>query len=121
MKSAKKSLEGLVKMIESDKKIEWVRKTQLIVQEDGTCLRRIICRDGAEELEEVLSSDRSIALVARARTGFSQTQFAGLLGISVRTLHDWEHGVRQPSGAAKTLLKIAFKRPDVFKEIVVTL
>ena len=115
MKSAKKSLEDLVKMIESGKKIEWVRKTQLIVQEDGTCLRRTICRDGAEELEEVLSSDRSIALVARARTGFSQIQFAGLLGISVRTLHDWEHGVHNRQVQQKRFLKSLLNAPMYLK------
>lgn len=121
MKSAKEPLENLVKMIESGKKPEWARKTQFIAQEDGTYIRRIVRRDGSLELEETISSDRSIALAARARTGFSQTQFAGLLGISVRTLHDWEHGRRQPSGAAKTLLKIAYKCPDVLKEIAATL
>lgn len=33
------------------------------------------------------------------------------------TLQDWEQGRRQPSGAAKTLIAIAERRPDVLKEI----
>jgi putative transcriptional regulator len=40
----------------------------------------------------------------RERTGLSQTKFAALLGVSVRTLQEWEQGRRAPSGAARTLL-----------------
>ncbi|SEN01395.1 transcriptional regulator, XRE family [Nitrosomonas marina] len=56
---------------------------------------------------------------ARIKSGLSQTDFAKLLGVSVRTLQDWEQGRRQPSGAAKTLIAIAERRPDVLKEISV--
>lgn len=56
---------------------------------------------------------------ARIKSGLSQTEFAKLLGVSVRTLQDWEQGRRQPSGAAKTLIAIAERRPDVLKEIAV--
>jgi putative transcriptional regulator len=55
----------------------------------------------------------------RIKSGLSQIAFAKLLGVSVRTLQDWEQGRRQPSGAAKTLIAIAERRPDVLKEIVV--
>ncbi|EDZ65754.1 hypothetical protein NOC27_2434 [Nitrosococcus oceani AFC27] len=54
---------------------------------------------------------------ARHKVGLSQAQFAALLGVSKRTLQDWEQGRREPSGAAKSLLKIAKKRPDVLREI----
>lgn len=43
----------------------------------------------------------------RERTGLSQARFAALLGVSVRTLQDWEQGRRAPSGAARTLLMVA--------------
>jgi putative transcriptional regulator len=53
----------------------------------------------------------------RAKTGLSQARFAQLLGVSVRTLQDWEQGRRAPSGAARTLLQIAAKNPQVLLEV----
>ena len=49
----------------------------------------------------------------REKTGLSQSRFARLLGVSVRTLQDWEQGRRAPSGAARTLLLIAHTNPKV--------
>ncbi len=54
-------------------------------------------------------------VAARLKSGLSQARFARLLGVSVRTLQDWEQGRREPSGAAKTLMLIAARRPDVLR------
>ena len=53
----------------------------------------------------------SPAIEAREKTGLSQSQFATLMGVSVRTLQGWEQGRKQPSGAARTLLAIASTNP----------
>jgi putative transcriptional regulator len=53
----------------------------------------------------------------REKTGLSQARFAQLLGVSVRTLQDWEQGRRVPSGAARTLLMVAAKNPQALLEV----
>ena len=53
----------------------------------------------------------------REKTGLSQARFAQLLGVSVRTLQDWEQGRRAPSGAARTLLVVADKNPRVLLDV----
>jgi len=58
----------------------------------------------------------SVASV-REKTGLSQSRFAELLGVSVRTLQEWEQGRRAPSGAARTLLLIAAKNPRALLDV----
>jgi putative transcriptional regulator len=53
----------------------------------------------------------------RQKTGLSQIRFAQLLGVSVRTLQDWEQGRRAPSGAARTLLMIAARNPQALLDV----
>jgi len=56
----------------------------------------------------------------RAKVGMSQSRFAKLLGVSVRTLQEWEQGRRKPSGAAQTLLTIAQRHPEMLQELAAT-
>jgi putative transcriptional regulator len=55
------------------------------------------------------------AAEARASIGMSQQEFAELLGVSPRTLQDWEQGRREPTGAARMLLRVAVKHPRMLR------
>jgi putative transcriptional regulator len=61
--------------------------------------------------------DVSFVVSARNQVGLSQSEFAQLLGVSVRTLQAWEQGRIKPSGAAQTLMRIAHKHPEVLLEV----
>jgi putative transcriptional regulator len=60
-----------------------------------------------------------IPLVADVRqsAGLSQSEFARLMGVSVRTLQEWEQGRRSPSGAARTLILIAARYPAALASV----
>ena len=77
-------------------------------------------KDGKVGRVSVVTKDGRVveSPVAKARiiSRLSQSQFATLMGVSVRTLQEWEQGRRQPSGAAKTLLKVAERHPEVLRE-----
>jgi putative transcriptional regulator len=69
----------------------------------------------------VLRDGKSVevpAVKVRLATGLSQSEFAELLGVSVRTLQGWEQGRREPTGAARVLLRIAEKNPDALRSVL---
>ena len=53
----------------------------------------------------------------RQKLKLSQSAFASLMGVSTRTIQDWEQGRRQPQGPAKSLLRIAEQNPEIFTEL----
>ena len=55
--------------------------------------------------------------VIRAKLKLSQSAFAGLMGVSLRTVQDWEQGRRKPSGPAQAVLRIAEQKPEVFANL----
>ena len=78
--------------------------------------------DGVNEIKagrgkRVCVEPRSPIIRARLSAGLTQSQFAALLGVSRRTLEQWEQGRRSPSGAAKTLIRVAQLHPEVLREI----
>jgi putative transcriptional regulator len=54
---------------------------------------------------------------ARSRLGMSQAELANLMGVSTRTLQDWEQGRRKPTGAAQTLLRVAIVHPEALLDL----
>lgn len=62
-------------------------------------------------------SEPSPPQIIRSELNMSQSAFAGLLGVSMRTLQDWEQGRRTPQGPAVALLRIAEQRPEIFSQL----
>lgn len=78
--------------------------------------------DGIREIKagggkKVKVEAKSYVVGVRLKSGLSQAKFAAALGVSKRTLEQWEQGRRKPSGAAKQLLKIAERHPEVLLEV----
>ena len=78
--------------------------------------------DGVREIKAGEGNRTKVQLKSRLvrvrlNSGLSQAQFAAALGVSRRTLEQWEQGRRRPSGAAQTLLKIVERHPEVLIEV----
>ena len=82
------------------------------VKEGGAILR------GEKEASRSFHLDRLD--IKRIRQGYklTQAQFAAMLGISVRTLRNWEQGRRVPEGPAMVLLRLADKHPEAVLDVV---
>ena len=65
-----------------------------------------------KEADAILRQERGVQIKdVRENLGFSQTQFATLLGIPTDSLRNWEQGKRHPTGAARTLIKALSNNP----------
>lgn len=82
------------------------------VREGGAILRG--------EVEPARQFDVGPVDVKDIREGYrlSQEQFAALLGISVKTLRNWEQGRRAPQGPARVLLQVAARHPEAVWDVV---
>lgn len=95
----------------------WGRKTTIETLPDGSVRRRIELQNGKIERDEVLTGARWALLSARSRSGLSQADFAAALGVSKRTLENWEQGRAEPTGPAKVLLNLVAMYPDTVKRL----
>lgn len=78
--------------------------------------------DGIREIKagggkKVKVEAKSYVVGVRLKSGLSQAKFATALGVSKRTLEQWEQGRHKPSGAAKQLLKIVERHPEILVEV----
>jgi len=82
------------------------------VKEGGAILR------GEKEASRSFHLDRLDIKHIRDGYKLTQEQFAGMLGISVRTLRNWEQGRRTPEGPAMVLLQVAARHPEAVLDAV---
>jgi putative transcriptional regulator len=81
-------------------------------------------REGGKILRGKAKPSRSFVVetpnVKKIRSTYklSQPEFAALMGISVKTLQNWEQGRRVPEGPARVLLQVAAKHPEVIWDVV---
>ena len=95
----------------------WGRKTTIETLADGSVRRRIELPNGKVAKDEVVTGARWALLSARSHSGLSQAEFAAALGVSKRTLENWEQGRAEPTGPAKVLLNLVAKYPDTVKRL----
>ena len=81
------------------------RKVDATTESD---IARQIAEDDAEAMQDAARFARRV----RSRLGFSQSQFAERINVSLDTIRNWEQGKRCPTGAAKALLKVLDKVPE---------
>lgn len=98
----------------TEKQIEKWEKSRDIGQEILEGIRDI----KAGRIGRQFTVDSYTIVRAREKSGLTQAEFAKLLGVSVRTLQDWEQGRRTPNAAAQTLIKVAEKHPKVLRDLV---
>lgn len=81
---------------------------------DGKAHRRQL--DPEQYRQQLKAEWENTVAATRSKLQLSQTQFARMLGISVKTLHNWEQGRRKPTGAARVLLRVAARHPEMVLE-----
>ncbi len=82
------------------------------VQQAGSIIR------GEMEPSRVFTVEGPDVRSIRTKLGVTQSDFATMLGISVRTLENWEQKRRRPRGPAKVLLQIAADHPEIVWGVV---
>lgn len=68
-----------------------------------------IAEDTAEAMQDAAKFTRRV----RKRLGLSQAEFSERIDVSLETIRNWEQGKRRPTGAAKALLRVLDKAPEV--------
>ena len=95
----------------------WGRKTTIETLPDGSVRRRIELPSGKLARDEIVTGARWSLLSARSISGLSQADFAAALGVSKRTLENWEQGRAKPTGPARVLLNLVARYPDTVKRL----
>ena len=73
-------------------------------------------RRGLRKPSRTLVREEPDVRAIRERLGLSQARFASLIGVSARTLQNWEQGRREPDGPARALLRVVDAKPQAVLE-----
>jgi putative transcriptional regulator len=102
--------------VKSQRKLEMTK--QDVGQEILDGIREIKAHKAGEKVLRVHTlKEPAPPKVIRSKLKLSQSAFAGLMGVSLRTVQDWEQGRRKPTGPAIVLLRIAEQKPEVFQQL----
>jgi len=85
---------------------------------DGTFSRVAVNPETQRRKSAKAWEAKSEVAKVRQSLDLTQTAFADLLGVGLSTLRSWEQKKREPSGAARMLIAIALKHPEVLREAV---
>jgi putative transcriptional regulator len=107
----------LLQSVRDMKAGRWGRKTTIETMPGGTVRRRVELPNGTIAKDEVLTGARLALVSARSYSGLSQADFAEALGVSKRTIENWEQGKAEPTGPAKVLLNLVAKYPDTVQRL----
>ena len=94
------------------------RVFQIEQQPDGSFSRVAVDPESQRNQSAKAWEAKSEVAKVRQTLGLTQEAFADLLGIGLSTLRSWEQKKREPSGAARMLIAIALKHPEVLREAV---
>ena len=84
---------------------------------DATSEAEIAAQEREDE-EEAMQDMARYARRVRRRMGLSQTELARRIDVSPETIRNWEQGKRGPTGAARTLLRILDKAPEIALQVL---
>lgn len=107
----------LLQSVRDMKAGRWGRKTTIETMPGGTVRRRVELPNGTVAKDEVLTGARWALVSARSHSGLSQADFAKALGVSKRTIENWEQGKAEPTGPAKVLLNLVANYPDTVQRL----
>lgn len=94
------------------------RVSRIEKKPDGTFSRIAVDPETQRRKSAKAWEAKSEVAKVRQSLGLTQEAFADLLGIGLSTLRSWEQKKREPSGAARMLIAIALKHPEVLQEAV---
>ena len=72
-----------------------------------------VAQHAAEDAQNAMQDAAQFAREVRKRLGLSQAGFAQRIDVPLETIRNWEQGKRSPTGAAKTLLRMLNKAPEL--------